>query len=1202
MHAPLSIKNLNRIAGLLTLLFVVYAAATVWYTWADEKAEALRDMATIMEMEAKAFDNYFTHLELALKGLGDDLSSEGEQIDLDRAYVLVRKFHERHPELFNVTLIQADGTVLLTARNPPRTVHATLAEEASFIHFVEAVGQGQLFDIGRPLLGIISKAVIVPVRHAIKDRQGKLGYIISANLPHEHLQSYWIDSPLTTKAAIGLIRDSGFLLSRYPVPANLTLDQIYGVPRTGALIHHLRQQGFPERGYVEGTSSLDGPDFLTAFRRLPTHPLTLFIAMPLSEIRAAWWRRVSGTCFALLLLFGGGFTVYRDALRRQRAWNLEDQRQKEVQQQSERRLSAIIEALPVPTAISDRQHHVTYVNAAFTTAFGYPQQDLPSLAEWWARACPDPPYRQSVMDTWYARLDGLQRHAAPLEPLEVQVTTKRGERRTVLATASLLASPHDGSHLTTWYDITQRKALELALRASEESLRSIFQSMAEGLVLQCRDGRIVDANPAAETLLGLGREQLLGRSSVDPQWCAIREDGTPFPGDEHPGMVTLRTGKSLRDQIMGIKAPGHGLRWISINSQPVFADEQGLPAQVIATFVDVTEHRRAEAEILATKNQLQATLDAIPDVLFEVGVDGRIHHYHAQRSDLLAASPNLAIGKTLSAVLPAEAAEVCIDAIREAVVKGWSTGRAYRLSLPQGERWFELSVAPMAAAAGQVQRVIVLSRDITERKRLEAELDAARLQAEAASVAKSRFLATMSHEIRTPMHAILGMAQMLLQPGLNENQRQDYARIVLNSGQALLALLNDILDSSKIEAGSIELESVALRPREILDATQLLFSEAIHQKGLRFESEWSGPAAQRYLGDPYRLRQMLANLLANAVKFTEQGRIQLTARELERDATTAVLEFAVSDTGIGIPQDKQQGLFLPFAQADSSTTRQYGGTGLGLSIVSSLAKQMHGEVGVESEVGRGSRFWFRLRAGLPAAGGDGPVEERSEPSPSAARPAQMLGRVLVVDDSRSSRKVIEAMLTTLGLSVFMAENGQQAVDACLRGEAADLVLMDLHMPVLDGYDAAVRIRRWEVESAQPRHPIIALTADVKDENRQRCLAVDMDDFLCKPLVIETLAATLGRYLPSAATASQIPAPRSVDPRRVAALLGELEVLLAEGKFDAVGCFRSLQEAVAGTELAAELAETGRLLAEVRFDLALGELCRVTAAQGWRNRT
>jgi len=176
------------------------------------------------------------------------------------------------------------------------------------------------------------------------------------------------------------------------------------------------------------------------------------------------------------------------------------------------------------------------------------------------------------------------------------------------------------------------------------------------------------------------------------------------------------------------------------------------------------------------------------------------------------------------------------------------------------------------------------------------------------------------------------------------------------------------------------------------------------------------------------------------------------------------------------------------------------------------------------------------------------------------------------------------------------------VDACLRGEAADLVLMDLHMPVMDGYDAAVSIRRWEIENAQPQRPIIALTADVKDDNRQRCLAVGMDDFLCKPLVIDSLSAALGRYLPLAATPAPFPEPRTLDPRRVAALLGELETLLAEGRFDAVGCFRNLQEAVAGTELVAELAETGRLLAEVRFDLALGELRRVAVAQSWRNKT
>jgi PAS domain S-box-containing protein len=1346
MHAPLSIKNLNRIAGLLTLLLVAYAAATAWYTWADEKAEALRDMATIMEMEARAFDDYFSHLELALKGLGDDLSSEGERIDLDRAYLLVRKFHELHPELFNVTLIQADGGILLTARNPPRTVQATLAGEASFIHFLDAVGRGQLLAIGRPLVGRVSNEVIVPVRYAIKDRQGKLGYIISANLPHEHLQAYWIDSPLTARAAaIGLIRDSGFLLSRYPVPANLSLDQIYGVPRTGALIHHLQQQGFPERGYVEGPSSLDGPDFLTAFRRLPTHPLTLFFAMPLSEIRAAWWRRVSGTGFALLLLGGGGFTVYRDALRRQRAWDIEDQRLKDAQQQSERRLRSIIEALPVPTVISDAQHNVTYVNAAFTTAFGYQQRELPSLAEWWVRACPDLQYRQSVLDTWYARLAGLRSHAAPSQALEVQVTTKTGERRTVLTTMSLLALPHDGSHLTTWYDITQRKAMETLLADREQHLELALAGAAMGTWEWVVPSGELRFSARWAALQGYMLEELPRHIE---SWAT-----RVFP-DDLP-RVRERLDRHLKGETPDYESEhrllhknGHWV-WVLARGKVVERDGAGEPVRVMGITFDITERKRLEAQLLASAREIEDLYDHAPCGYHSVGPDGiylqinatelawlgyrrdevmgrmtpadfltptgrtlfeqmfpslknegqvknlefelvarngsrrqvsisatsvrdadgsflmsrsvmfditelkalqsrmqqllieqqaLLHQLEAQRWHLQNIVDgtragtwewNVETGECVANELLVQMAGYTLQELAPLSIRTWDglihpddrelsarlLDRYLAGELPyyvyegrvhhKDGHWVWVLVRGKVSQWSTDGRPLLLSgthQDISAQKQNEAMLEAARLQAEAASVAKSRFLATMSHEIRTPMHAILGMAQMLQVPGLDERRRQDYARTVLNSGQALLALFNDILDTSKIEAGGIELESVALRPREILDDTQMLYSEAIHQKGLRFASEWSGPAAQRYLGDPYRLRQMLANLLGNAVKFTEQGRIQLAARELERDATTAVLEFSVSDTGIGIPQDKQQDLFLPFAQADTSTTRQYGGTGLGLSIVSSLAKQMHGEVGVESEVGRGSRFWFRLRAGLPAAGGDGPVEARYEPSPLAARPTQMLGRVLVVDDSRSSRKVIEAMLNTLGLSVVMAENGQQAVDACLRGEAADLVLMDLHMPVMDGYDAAVRIRRWEVENAQPRHPIIALTADVKDENRQRCLAVDMDDFLCKPLVIDTLAATLDRYLPSAATASQIPAPWAVDPLRIAALLGELEVLLVEGKFDAVGCFRSLQEAVAGTELAAELTETGRLLAEVRFDMALGELRRVAAAQGWRNKT
>ena len=445
------------------------------------------------------------------------------------------------------------------------------------------------------------------------------------------------------------------------------------------------------------------------------------------------------------------------------------------------------------------------------------------------------------------------------------------------------------------------------------------------------------------------------------------------------------------------------------------------------------------------------------------------------------------------------------------------------------------------------------SRDVSERKQKEEALRLAMQAAQAANVAKSRFLATMSHEIRTPMNGILGMAQLLLMPGLQEQERHDYAQVIKNSGQSLLGLLNDILDLSKVEAGKLELEALPFSPRQLLQETTALFSAQASAKGLTLAPAWQGPQDARYLGDPARLRQMLSNLLGNAIKFTAQGTVHVQARVLEAGSAAQQLEFSVTDTGIGIAPEKQALLFNPFTQVDASDTRKYGGSGLGLSIVRSLARQMHGDVGVSSTENQGSRFWFSVQAPSAPAALQEPESEVFLPTPTPtpsvpaasasaalaaapllsaervpaadAAPAQVpalesspaqgaastSALVLVVEDNAINRAVIEALLKRLAVRYVCVVNGALAVQAVMAKLAPALIFMDCQMPVMDGFEATQRIRQWERDSGAARVPIVALTAGAFAEDRARCLAVGMDDFLTKPIDLALLRRTLDQW-------------------------------------------------------------------------------------------
>ena len=408
-------------------------------------------------------------------------------------------------------------------------------------------------------------------------------------------------------------------------------------------------------------------------------------------------------------------------------------------------------------------------------------------------------------------------------------------------------------------------------------------------------------------------------------------------------------------------------------------------------------------------------------------------------------------------------------------------------------------------------------------RKTEEELREAVNAAEVANLAKSAFLAGMSHEIRTPLNGVLGMAQVLLMPGTTEQERLECARTILNSGQTLLSILNDILDLSKVEAGKLELLPSTFDPRQCLRETAALFAEAAHAKGLSLETEWRGVVGSRYRADAIRVGQMLANLVNNAIKFTHQGHIHVAAREVEQNGNVALLEFAVRDSGIGISPDQQSRLFQPFSQVDDSDTRQFGGTGLGLSIVRRLAQLMGGDVGIESEAGRGSTFWFTLSAEILEAADDSIEHQaRVEPGRPIASGGGRSKRILVVEDNPINRKVVETLLRKLEIQSESVANGQEAVAAISGGLVPDLIFMDCQMPVMDGYEATRQIRRWERATPGAHLPIIALTAGAYAEDRERCLAAGMDDFLAKPIVKDKLLEMIARWLPEPETAQHRP--------------------------------------------------------------------------------
>jgi PAS domain S-box-containing protein len=523
---------------------------------------------------------------------------------------------------------------------------------------------------------------------------------------------------------------------------------------------------------------------------------------------------------------------------------------------------------------------------------------------------------------------------------------------------------------------------------------------------------------------------------------------------------------------------------------------------------EVIERSRAEEALSEERTMLRALIDNVPDYMYVKDVECRFVMANLSVARQMGANtPEELLGKSDFDFYPRELAAVFYEDEQKVIRSGQAEVNRLEMGLdPLGNVTQVLTTqVPLRDRNGRVTGIAGVGRDVTEIKKGQAEMQRALEAAEAATRAKSEFLANMSHEIRTPLNGIIGMTDLALETPLSPEQRE-YLETVKISGDSLLAVINDILDFSKIEAGRIDLELIDFNLRDCLETTLKTLAVRADEKGLELLCEIAPEVPEVVRGDSSRLRQVLANLIGNAIKFTDEGEVALKAQIQSEIGECRVLHFTVSDSGIGIPADKQLAIFDPFSQADNSTTRKYGGTGLGLTISSRLVEMMGGKIWIESEVGKGSYFHFTVRLG---------VADTTAIEVGTIAPAELLRgvNVLVVDDNRTNLRILEGMLKRWEMKSISVKGGEEALAELDRsrkaGESYSLILMDMHMPKMDGFSLVERIRlRPELATAT----IMMLTSAGHRGDAARCQELGVAAYLLKPIRQSELREAIARVL------------------------------------------------------------------------------------------
>jgi len=657
-----------------------------------------------------------------------------------------------------------------------------------------------------------------------------------------------------------------------------------------------------------------------------------------------------------------------------------------------------------------------------------------------------------------------------------------------------------------------------SLRQAEAVFRSLLDSLPLGLLIKDAAGKRVFANRGYLELHHAKLNDILGKTDFD---LFSAEVAQTFHDDD---VRVLRAGESIH-KVEERQLPDGRQRWIERIKTPL-RDADGAIVGVQVLLWDVSDRRQAEQALGLERDLLHTLMDNIPDSIYFKDRESRflrISRAMAEKFGL--GSPTGAIGKTDADVFTAEHAQQALADEMEIIRTGQPlVARVERETWPKREdTWVSTTKMPLRNDEGRTIGTFGISREVTELKQAQEELVRARDAADAASRAKGDFLANMSHEIRTPLNGIIGMTELLLNTDLTAEQR-DYEDVVKTSADALLSLLNDILDFSKIEAGKLELEQIPFDLRETLGVTMRALAARAAEKGLELAVHIPPEVPNWLVGDPGRLRQIVINLVGNAVKFTSDGEVVVDVQVESTDDGEVNLHFTVRDTGIGIPLDKRERIFEAFCQEDVSTTRRYGGTGLGLTISAQLVGLMGGRIWVESQPGKGSKFHFTARF-------DSAADER--PAPPAALETLYDMPVLVVDDNETNRFIYQELLTHWGMKPTTAASGHDALDALrsasASGQPVRLVLLDVMMPNMDGFEVVEQIGKLALVTGPT---ILMLSSAGRAEDLQRAAQCGVARCLTKPVaqseLLDAITNALGMATASDGQRDSIQADRPAE--------------------------------------------------------------------------